>query len=95
MSQPTPSTRLLFFSGPNCGICQALKPKLTAALEEHFPTLPVDIIDVTQERSKAAQHLVFTLPVVIIEQAGKEAARFVSAFSVGEVLDRLRRVLGE
>lgn len=80
---------LLYFTGKTCGVCQVLKPKLIAAVQEQFPGLEIRIIDIEEEPEFAGQSMVFTLPVVIIKQDGKEAGRFKNSFSVYQVLDRL------
>lgn len=80
---------LLYFTGKTCGVCQVLKPKLIAAVQEQFPAVEIRIIDIEEEPEFAGQSMVFTLPVVIIKQDGKEAGRFKNSFSVYQVLDRL------
>ncbi|WP_412985522.1 thioredoxin family protein [Pontimicrobium sp. IMCC45349] len=83
---------LLYFSGEHCGVCKVLKPKLIEQVSTHFPEVKINIIDVQQEQALAAQHLVFTLPVVLIMVEGKEQYRFARSFSVMEVLDKLERL---
>lgn len=82
-------TELLFFSGETCGVCQALKPKLLPLVEEEFPQVTVRVVDIEKEPEFAGQSMVFTLPVVIIKQDGREAARFARSFSIYEVLTKL------
>ena len=84
---------LLFFSGKHCGICQVVKPKLLEAISEKFSKLPVTVIDAEEQQELAAQHLVFTLPVVLIMYEGKEQHRFIKSFSVGEVMEKLERMI--
>ncbi len=83
---------LLYFSGEHCSVCKVLKPKLLSSVTEQFPDIPFKIIDVEQQQELAAQHLVFTLPVVLIMVDGKEQYRFIRSFSVGEVLEKLNRL---
>ncbi len=84
---------LLFFSGKHCGICQALKPKLLDEVTSKFSNIAVQVIDTSNQLEFAAQHLVFTLPVVIILMDHKEQYRFVRSFSVFEVTDKLERLI--
>lgn len=83
---------LLYFSGEHCGVCKVLKPKLIEQVSTHYPEVKINIVDVQQEQALAAQHLVFTLPVVLIMVEGKEQYRFARSFSVMEVLDKLERL---
>ncbi|MCB9225352.1 MAG: thioredoxin family protein [Crocinitomicaceae bacterium] len=83
---------LEYFTGPDCGVCQVLKPKLVEAVQLQFPTVKISIHDVTVETEYAAQQMVFTLPVVLIKVDGKELYRFARSFSVNEVLSKLDRI---
>lgn len=86
--------KLLFFSGKNCSICKALKPKLFEVLEKDFPDIMIQNIDIEENLEIAAQHLVFTLPVVLLMYDKKEYYRFIKSFSVGEVLEKLDKMRG-
>ncbi|TJY33904.1 thioredoxin family protein [Pontimicrobium aquaticum] len=83
---------LLFFSSRTCSVCQVLKPKLLTSVTTQFPDIKFTIIDVEQQQELAAQHLVFTLPVVLIMVYKKEQYRFIKSFSVNEVIDKLERL---
>lgn len=83
---------LLYFTGKGCGVCQVLKPKLLEALEKDFSKVQIQIVDVEEKPEIAGQHMVFTLPVVIIKLHGKEVTRFARSFSVHRVLEQLRRL---
>ena len=83
---------LLYFSGEHCGVCKVLKPKLLEQVSSNFPNIKIIVIDVEQEQELAAQHTVFTLPVVIIKVDGKEQYRFARSFSVIEVISKLLRI---
>jgi len=78
---------------PGCGVCHALRPKLQAWLEEAYPDLNLTVIDISQDRESAARHTVFTTPVLIIEVDGREYERFVRAFSIREVDEKLDRIV--
>lgn len=84
---------LQYFTGPDCGVCKALKPKLKAFLQEEYPDLQLNEVDVTVERETAAQNTVFALPVLLIKVEGREYERFVRAFSIGEVRQKLDRIV--
>lgn len=83
---------LLYFSGEHCGVCKVLKPKLLEQVSSNFPNVKITVIDVEKEQELAAQHLVFTLPVVLIKIEGVEQYRFARSFSVVEVFNKLERI---
>lgn len=80
---------LLFFSGQNCGVCKAIKPRLFTEVEEYFPQVNIKVIDVALEPVLAGQYSVFTLPVVILLQNETERKRWVRSFGIREILEHL------
>lgn len=85
-------TELIYFTGPHCAVCHALRPKLLKAVEESFPHVAVKIIDVEKDPFTAGQSMVFTLPAVIIKSEEKEVNRFARSFSIQQVLSALKRL---
>ena len=83
---------ILYFSGAHCSVCQALKPKLIESISKSYPDIKIEVIDVNTFPDIAAQHLVFTVPVVLILVEDKEQYRFARSFSVTEVMDKLDRL---
>lgn len=84
--------KLLYFSGDHCSVCKALKPKLFDAITESYPNLDIEVVNIGLSPEIAAQHLVFTLPVLLIMLDDKEQYRFVRSFSVSEVIEKLKRI---
>ncbi len=84
---------LLFFSGEVCSVCQALKPKLLDEVSSNFPKVIIQVIKTNRQMEFAAQHLVFTVPVVIILVNKKESYRFARSFSVYEVTQKLECII--
>jgi len=64
---------LAFFTGPGCGVCDALKPVAAALLAEH--DVPGVTVDASALRAVAGQHLVFTVPTLIFFSGGREVER--------------------
>ena len=83
---------ILYFSGAHCSVCQALKPKLIESISKSYPDIKIEVIDVNTFPDIAAQHFVFTVPVVLILVEDKEQYRFARSFSVTEVMDKLDRL---
>jgi thioredoxin len=84
---------LLFFSGEDCDVCQVLKPKLLDEVVLNYPEVAIQVINTNSQMELAAQHLVFTVPVVIILVDKKESYRFARSFSVNEVTQKLERII--
>lgn len=84
---------LLFFSGNNCGVCEALKPKLLPVVSDKYPQVRIQVVKVEEEPLIAGQSMVFTLPVVILKVDDKEVNRFARSFSVHQVLDSIEHIV--
>ncbi len=82
---------LLYFSAPTCNVCHALKPKLTEAIMEHFPTFVIESIDISETPEIASYFTVFAIPTVLIFFQGREFLRKSRHMSVGEVVDAIER----
>lgn len=81
----------VYFSGPDCGVCTTLKPKLLRLVAERFPALAVAEVDCGLYRAVAAQRGVFIVPTLIVYLEGREGFRKVRSFSPGQVEAALAR----
>ena len=84
----------VYFSGPACGVCTTLQPKLMGLFAERFPALAVAQVDCGQHQAVAAQQGVFTVPTLLIFFEGREAIRKARAFSPTEIEMELERPYG-
>ncbi|XKE44889.1 thioredoxin family protein [Halomonas organivorans] len=83
---------LVMFGGRHCGVCQAVKPRLSAMLAEEFPRLKAFYADCQDAAaSLCAQQRVFSLPVVRLWFEGQPFGDFTRVFSLGEVREAIRR----
>jgi thioredoxin-like negative regulator of GroEL len=82
---------LLYFSAPGCNVCHALKPKLTEAVLEEFPTFAIESIDISETPEIASHFSVFAIPTVLVFFQGREFLRKSRHMSVGEVVEAIRR----
>ena len=82
---------LLYFSAPTCNVCHALKPKLTEAIMEHFPTFVIESIDISETPEIASYFTIFAIPTVLIFFQGREFLRKSRHMSVGEVVEAIER----
>lgn len=84
---------LLFFTGKDCVVCSALKPKLKKIVKDGFPQISFKEVNIQENPREAGKHLVFTIPVLILFTDGKEYTRFVRSFSIKEVQEKLQDVM--
>lgn len=82
---------MLYFSAPTCNVCHALKPKLSEAILNDFPTFVIESIDISETPEIASHFTVFTIPTVLIFFQGREFLRKSRHMSVGEVVDAIER----
>ncbi|MFZ2890794.1 thioredoxin family protein [Sulfuricurvum sp.] len=82
---------MLYFSAPTCNVCHALKPKLTEAIMDNFPSFVIENIDISETPEIASHFSVFAIPTVLIFFQGREFLRKSRHMSVGEVIEDIRR----
>jgi len=82
---------LVYFSGPDCAVCEQLKPKLFKLLSRQFPQLVFAEVDCSREKTLVAALGVFTVPTVIAYIEGGEAFRHTRSFSPAQVAAQLQR----
>jgi thioredoxin-like negative regulator of GroEL len=88
--QDEPAVLIYFFS-PGCGVCQVLKPRITALLAEQFPRIVFAEVDCTAAPALAALHQVFSVPVVLLFLEGRESSRWVRNLHLNELREQLVR----
>ncbi|MCB1158866.1 MAG: thioredoxin family protein [Leptospiraceae bacterium] len=82
-----------FFTGENCSVCTAIKPKLNHLFIEKFSQIPLKEVNIKDDPAFSAELSIFTIPALIVFVDDKEAARFVRIFSMQEVENTLQRLL--
>ena len=82
---------LIYFSGENCGVCQALKPKIQSSFEINFPKIEQYFINATQHPKIAAHFSIFTIPSVLVYFEGKEIKRESRHISVDQLTQNTKR----
>lgn len=81
---------LLVFTTPDCGACDALKPKV-ADLAKRYPRLAVRYIDLTESPESGGRYGVFVVPVFLLFVAGKETVRLARYFGMHELEEPVAR----
>lgn len=82
------------FGSSNCGVCKDVKNKVSILLNKNqFNSVEFYYLDIEKEIEKCGEHLVFSVPTVIILVDEKEVKRFVRTFSIKEIEGILQRYL--
>jgi len=84
----------LYFTGPDCGVCRVLLPKLRAAFDGAFPNIPLISVDAARYPAAVAQLHVFAVPALLVFIDGKEVIRRSRNMSPREVVAALARPYG-
>ena len=82
---------LLYFSGENCNVCHALRPKLKEAFDTHFPLLKQIYLDAHENSQISAEFQVFSVPTMIVFLDGREFAREGRNVSLHQLISQLNR----
>ncbi len=82
---------LLYFSGENCNVCHALRPKYKELFDREFPRIRQIYLDAGEHPEIASQFQVFSVPTAIVFLGGKEFAREGRAVSLYALSQKLSR----
>ena len=81
---------LVYFSQPECIVCQSLRPKIEALVSDQ-PGVQFQYVDLLTFPVLRGQYLIFTVPTIILFYLGKEVKRWSRFMSVGEIEQELKR----
>jgi len=82
---------LLYFSGENCNVCHALRPKFKEAFDTHFPLIEQIYLDAHENTEISAHYQVFAVPTMIVFLDGREFAREGRNVSIHQMVTNLER----
>lgn len=82
---------LLYFSGENCNVCHALRPKFKEVFDKEFPQLQQIYLDAHDNPGISANYTVFSVPTMIIFMDGKEFVREGRTVSLYQLTEKLKR----
>jgi len=82
---------LLYFSGENCNVCHALRPKFKEAFESYFPEVKQIYLDAHENPEISAHYQVFSVPTMIVFLDGREFAREGRNVSLHQMVSQLER----
>ena len=82
---------LIYFSGENCSVCEALKPKVQKSIENEFSNFEICEIKASSHKELASHFTVFSIPTIIVFFDKKEFVRYGRNMSVSLLLEKIRR----
>jgi len=82
---------LLYFSGENCNVCHALRPKFKELFDAEFPELKQIYLDAEEDVEIAAQYQVLSVPTMLVFLDGREFVREGRAVSMYKLQAQLTR----
>jgi thioredoxin-like negative regulator of GroEL len=85
---------LLYFSGENCNVCHALRPKFKEVFNKEFPKLKQIYLDAHEHAEISAHYQVFSVPTMMVFLDGREFAREGRSVSLHQLTHQLERPYG-
>ena len=85
---------LLYFSGENCNVCHALRPKFKELFDAEFPQLKQIYLDAHENSEISAHFQVFSVPTMMVFLDGREFAREGRSVSLHQLIQKLARPYG-
>ncbi|MDD2278678.1 MAG: thioredoxin family protein [Bacteroidales bacterium] len=82
---------MLYLYNTNCGICNTLRPKVTALVEQKFPKIKLVIINAEENQELAAQMRMLSVPGIILYLEGKEFFRANGLIALSDFELKIRR----
>jgi len=82
---------MLYFSGKDCNVCKALKPKLVEAFNINLPQIKQIFIDVELQRDIAMEYSIFSIPTILVFFENREFARKSRNLSIPMFIQELKR----
>lgn len=79
---------VLYFSSKDCSVCHSVFPKMMDSLEKY--SIKVGRIDVNEQLKIAGQHLIFSIPTILIFNEGQEVfreSRFINFSNFNRLLN--------
>jgi thioredoxin-like negative regulator of GroEL len=85
---------LLYFSGENCNVCHALRPKFKELFDKEFPRIQQIYLDAHENPEISAHFQVFSVPTMIVFMDGREFIREGRSVSLHQLTQKLARPYG-
>jgi thioredoxin-like negative regulator of GroEL len=85
---------LLYFSGENCNVCHALRPKFQELFDTKFGAIKQIYLDAHDHPTISAHYQVFAVPTMLVFLDGREFVREGRAVSLYQLEAKLQRPYG-
>ena len=82
---------LVYFSGEDCNVCHAVRPKFKGLFEESFPLVKQIYLDANDNPEISADFQVFSVPTMLVFLDGKEFIREGRSVSLYQLKEKLSR----
>ena len=82
---------LLYFSGENCNVCHALRPKFKQLFDNQFKQIKQIYLDAHANPQISAHYQVFSVPTMLVFLDGREFIREGRAVSMYKLEEKLTR----
>ena len=82
---------LLYFSGEQCSVCHALRPKFNKIFSQDFPVIEQVYLDAKNNQEISLHYNVFSVPTILVFLDGKEFAREDRTVSLDILRQKLLR----
>jgi len=85
---------LLYFSGENCNVCHALRPKFKELFDKEFPKIKQIYLDAHENLEISSHFQVFSVPTMLVFLDGREFVREGRSVSLHQLTQKLARPYG-
>ncbi len=82
---------LVYFSGENCNVCHALRPKFKELFDAEFPLVKQIYLDAEENAEIAGHYQVLSVPTMLVFLDGKEFIREGRSVSLYQLKEKLER----
>lgn len=82
---------LIYFSGENCSVCKALKPKIDEEVAKNFPKISQFEVQTDLHKQITSHFTVFSIPTILVFFDAKEFKRVGRNMSVPQFIKELER----
>ena len=83
---------VLYFWNSSCSVCGPLYEKLKHLVEDEFPNLTIQKIDIDNHPGLRAKYQVFSSPLILFLLDGKEYLRSSGNVSLHELRQKIQRL---
>lgn len=82
---------LVYFSGENCNVCHALRPKFKELFDKEFPLIKQVYLDAEENAEIAMHYQVLSVPTMLVFLDGREFVREGRAVSLYQLSQKVTR----